>query len=147
MKVKSSRTTDRQEVEKVVSRFFEAAKKRDFDEMASLHLRDEGFSKFNDFPPYERMGIEEDLAFEQARYTSITDLTYNLEDLKIDLFGSFAVATFYITHKALLVDSYTFRGRQFQGRSRATMILLKKKRRWLIAHEHFSRIPDETAFW
>ncbi|MFQ5951088.1 MAG: YybH family protein [Candidatus Geothermarchaeales archaeon] len=144
--MKSTRTTDRSDVEKVVLRFFEAAKERDFDEMASLHLRDERFSKFNDFPPYERMDIEEDLAFEQARYTSITDLTYDIEDLRIDLFGSLAVATFYVTHKALLVDNYTFRGRHFEGRSRGTILLLKRGGGWLIAHEHFSRIPDELAF-
>jgi ketosteroid isomerase-like protein len=53
-------------------------------------------------------------------------------DLKIDVFGNVAIATF------ILDVSFKTTAAQVQKQERSTMLFVKKDEVWKITHEHFS---------
>lgn len=133
-----------QQVKNAIYRVFDAAKKRDFDILVSMHYPDENlFSKFDDSFPYKRQSLSQALMHEEAAYINISDFDYEIEDLKIDLLSeSVAIATFHLETTGLFVNDYRFEGSPARSRMRVTMVFLWKDDNWLIAHEHFSRIPE-----
>lgn len=126
----------------MINAFFEAGKNKDLGALADLHASREIFSKFDENPPYTRQNSQEAFVYEQAAFASISDYEYQIDDLRIDLVGSVAVATFYLTYKGMFVNDYSFEGTPVSSRARVTMVLNQTERGWKIAHEHFSRFPD-----
>lgn len=129
-------------MERVIYQAFEAGRHSDFTTLANLHLRDPRFSKFDDSPPLHRLSYEEAAMYEQLAFAGIADYTFKITELRIDLFDTVAVATFILEYGGLFVNNYTFEGKTLRIRSRATMVLVKQESRWLLAHEHFSRLPE-----
>ncbi|MDG6989811.1 MAG: nuclear transport factor 2 family protein [Nitrososphaerota archaeon] len=134
--------SEKRDVEGVVRGFFEAGKNKDLAALADFHAARESFTKFDENPPYARQNSDEAFVYEQAAFSNISDYRYDLEDLRIDLFGGSAVATFYLTYGGMFVNDYSFEGSPISGKARVTMVLVKTGRGWRIAHEHFSRYPD-----
>jgi ketosteroid isomerase-like protein len=60
------------------------------------------------------------------------DLAMSVQDLKIDLFGDTAVTT------SLLKYSFAAGDQRVQKQARTTLIFVKDKGQWKIAHEHLS---------
>ena len=133
---------DRKEVEAVIVAFFEAGKNKDLAALADFHSSQESFTKFDENPPYTRQNSEEAFIYEQATFANISDYSYKIDDLRIDLFGDAAVATFYLTYKGIFVNDYSFEGSPVGSRARVTMVLSRTNTGWRISHEHFSRFPD-----
>jgi ketosteroid isomerase-like protein len=133
---------EKREVASVIFGFFEAGKNKDLPALASFHSPADSFSKFDESPPYTRQSSEEAFVYEQAAFANITDYTYQIDDLRIDLFGDAAVCTFYLTYKGIFVNDYSFEGSPIGSRVRVTMVLAKAKGGWKIAHEHLSRFPQ-----
>ena len=133
---------DRKEIEGVVRAFFEAGRNKDLSALADFHASRESFTKFDENPPYTRQNSDEAFVHEQAAFANISDYSYTIDDLKIDLFGDAAVATISLTYGGMFVNDYSFEGSPVNGRARASMVLVRTPRGWRMAHEHFSSFPD-----
>lgn len=142
MSAARSSEADRMEVEGVITAFFEAGKDKDLPALGGFHSSRGTFSKFDENPPYTRQDSEEAFVHEQAAFANISDYSYQISDLRVDLFGEVAVATFYLAYHGMFINDYSFEGSPVSSRARVTMVLSKLEGSWKIAHEHFSRFPD-----
>lgn len=133
---------DREAVEGVVRAFFEAGKEKDLTALAGFHSSRESFTKFDENPPYTRQSSDEAFVYEQAAFANISDYHYKIDDLRVDLFGDTAVATFYLAYGGMFVNDYSFEGSPVEGKTRVTMVLVRTPQGWRMVHEHFSRLPD-----
>lgn len=131
----------KREVSAFVHAFFEAGKEKDLTALMDFHAP-HGFTKFDENPPYTRQNSEEAFIHEQAAFANISDYEYKIEELRIDLFGEIAIATFYLAYKGVFVNDYSFEGMTVGSRSRVTMVLLMTMAGWKMVHEHFSSFPD-----
>ncbi len=137
-----SREQDRKEVVAVITAFFETGRNKDLAALADFHAPREVYSKFDENPPYTRQNSQEAFVYEQAAFANISDYSYNLDDMRVDLLGETAVATFYLTYKGMFVNDYSFEGSPVSSRARVTMVLSRTERGWKIVHAHLSRFPD-----
>ncbi len=142
---RSDLAKDKRDIEGAVVAFFEAGKNKDLTSLPNFHSSMDTFSKFDENPPYTRQNSAEAFMYEQAAFANISDYSYKIDDLKIDLFGDAAVATFYLTYKGMFVNDYSFEGSPVGSRARVTMVLARTKGAWKIAHEHLSKFPDWVA--
>ncbi|HMD79122.1 MAG TPA: nuclear transport factor 2 family protein [Nitrososphaerales archaeon] len=133
---------EKKAVEAVIVAFFEAGKNKDLTSLSGFHARPDRFSKFDENPPYTRQNSEDAFVHEQAAFANISDYSYTIEGLRVDLFGDAAVATFYLAYRGMFVNDYSFEGSPVGSRARVTMVLSREKEGWKIAHEHLSRFPD-----
>lgn len=136
---------DKKEVASVIFGFFEAGKNKDLTALGGFHSDRGSFTKFDENPPYTRQNSDDAFIHEQAAFANISDYTYQIDDLRIDLHGDVAVATFYLAYKGMFVNDYSFEGSPVGSRSRVTMVLARTAKGWKIAHEHFSSFPDWKA--
>jgi ketosteroid isomerase-like protein len=83
--------------------------------------------------------------YEQASFANISDYSYEIENLRIDLIAETAVATFYLNYKGMIVNDYSFEGRTVASKARVTMVLAKFQKQWKIVHSHFSSIPERLS--
>jgi ketosteroid isomerase-like protein len=132
----------KREVASVVHAFFEAGKDKELASLARFHSPANLFTKFDDVPPYTREGSDEAFVFEQASFANVSDHSYKLDDLRIDLVEGVAVATFYHDYSCMFVNDHSFEGRTVASRSRVTMLFARFDGSWKIVHEHFSSVPD-----
>jgi ketosteroid isomerase-like protein len=133
---------ERKDVESIVRAFFEAGRNKDLASLADFHASREYFTKFDENPPYTRQNSDDAFMHEQAAFANISDYSYSIDDLRVDLFQDVAVATFYLTYKGMFVNDYSFEGSPVGSKSRVTMLLLRTDHGWKITHEHLSRFPD-----
>jgi ketosteroid isomerase-like protein len=69
---------------------------------------------------------------ESEHVLSISDASFDLEDIKIDLFEDIAVTTFYNNYL------FTKNNVRVQGKGRVTLVFLNTEEGWKIVHEHSS---------
>jgi ketosteroid isomerase-like protein len=67
---------------------------------------------------------------EAAYIRSVSYLHYEVEDLKIDVFGDVGIVTYY-PHVSFVKD-----GEEMSGIGRQTLVFLKTETGWKIVHEH-----------
>jgi ketosteroid isomerase-like protein len=108
------------------------------DEAAVRALIDEHYSKFDDWPPFERQDVAKGLENEFGAFKVLSNYSYELKDFEANVFGDTAVATFTIHYKGQI------RNRPFEVTSRVTSVLKKQGSGWRVVHEHFSRFPEQT---
>ena len=137
----SKQEKDKKEVSAFISAFFEAGKNKDLTTLADFHAP-AVFTKFDENPPYTRQNSQEAFVHEQAAFANISDYSYQIDELRVDVLGDVAVATFYLSYKGIFVNHYSFEGSPVDSKVRTTMVLTKTERGWRIAHEHLSRFPD-----
>ncbi|PSN82068.1 hypothetical protein B9Q11_00450 [Candidatus Marsarchaeota G2 archaeon ECH_B_SAG-F08] len=130
---------ERAEIKRVISSIFEAARNKDFEKLEELNSWDEGYTKFSDLPPFERLEGDSARHFDIVLFTNITDFSCLIEDLKIQTYGDCAVATCYLNYGGIFVNDYNFEAKRFTQRSRATFVLVKKRGKWVVVHEHLSQ--------
>ncbi|MGA7861032.1 MAG: nuclear transport factor 2 family protein [Thermoplasmata archaeon] len=136
---------DRNDVEALIRAFFDAGKSKDLAALANFHGPRDQFTKFDENPPYTRQNSEEAFVYEQAAFANISDYNYSIDELRIDLFGDVAIATFYLTYSGMFVNDYSFEGSPVKSKTRVTMVLGRTAKGWRVAHEHLSRFPDQVA--
>ena len=136
---------DRKDVVALVRAFFEAGRAKDLTALSDFHASRDSFTKFDENPPYTRQNSDEAFVYEQATFANISDYRYSIDDLRVDMFGEAAIATFYLTYGGMVVNDYSFEGSPISGRARVTMVLVRTPRGWRIAHEHLSRYPNWVA--
>lgn len=130
---------DREDILEVVSVFFNAGKTKNLAPLGAIQLDDARFSSYSDVPPYDLKDYATTIALQQLRFVSISDYEYEMKNLRVDLFGDCAVATFSVTQTGMIVDSYSFRGQHLSMESRGTFVLVKSQK-WKIVHVHLSKV-------
>ena len=136
---------DKNDVEKLIRAFFDTGKSKDLTSLADFHAPRELFTKFDEGAPYTRQDSEEAFIHEQAAFANISDYEYSIDDLRIDLFGDIAIATFYLAYSGMFINDYSFEGSPVRAKTRVTMALARTSRGWKLVHEHLSRMPDSQA--
>jgi ketosteroid isomerase-like protein len=123
------------EVKNTIIRRLDGIKNKD--EAAVRALIDERYSKFDDWPPFERQDAAKGLENEFSAFKVLSNYSYELKDFEANVFGDTAVATFTMHYQGQI------RNKPFEVTSRVTSVLKKQDSGWKVVHEHFSRFPDE----
>ncbi|MDA4135347.1 MAG: nuclear transport factor 2 family protein [Thaumarchaeota archaeon] len=132
----------RKEVAALITSYFEVGKTKDITTLSGFFAPSQYFSKFDESAPYTRQNSDDAFMYEQARFANISDYEYKIEDLRVDVIGFIAIATFYLSYKGVFVNDYSFEGSTVGGKSRVTMVIGKFGDEWKIVHEHVSRFED-----
>lgn len=119
----------REEVRKVVQSMIDASTSGDVDTLSAHHLNTDKFTRFGG-DKFERVGYEKCIAVESAFFSAIKDLAWDMQGLKIDVFGDVAVVT------VMPEFSFTLNGQAAEGATRLTLVFLKTSDGWKIVHEH-----------
>jgi ketosteroid isomerase-like protein len=122
----------RAEIEQAVRDLLAAAERKDFPTLESLHLEGPKFSKWEG---KDRLDAEGNRRAERAGIEALDAFHPAVEDLKVDIFGATAVATFAMPYEVVAA------GRTTRARLRATLVWVKVDSGWKVAHEHFSPFP------
>jgi ketosteroid isomerase-like protein len=117
-------------IEKLLEEIYGCAQAKDFDRLASYHLYG---PKFTDFKNGERRSdAEGNRKNERESLSAVSDFKYALRDLKVNVYGDAAIATFH----------GEFSGKKetnaFATKLQGTMVFVKDGAAWKITHEHFS---------
>ncbi len=132
----------KKEVTALIIAYFEVGKSKDIASLSRFLAPSRYFTKFDESPPYTRQDSDDAFMYEQARFANISDYEYKIDDLRIDVIGFVAIATFYLDFKGVFVNDYSFEGSTVGGRSRVTMVLGKFGDDWKIVHHHASRFDE-----
>lgn len=131
--------TDSAKIRDIIYNYFQLAKTKEIEKIEEF--LDSSFTKFGDSPPYDRRDFERALMFEQLQFASLSDYDFKIENLKIEVIGDAAVATFVIQVTGMIVDDYSFRGAAIDNKARATVVLRKDKNGWWkMVHQHLSKL-------
>lgn len=129
--LQSTDAREQAQIRRRLEAIFDAAEKKEMDRLDSYHLYGPKFTKFSGGSL-----IRQDAAVarkgEHVGLAAINDLSMRADDLKIDVFDDVAVATF--------VARFSFKagGKTIRKRESSTMVFVKERGAWKIAHEHFS---------
>lgn len=132
-------SADSAAIQDLIYKYFQIAKSKEIENIPDFF--DDKFTKFGDSPPYDRRDLERALMLEQLQFASISDYDFKIEDLKVDIVGDAAVASFSLQSTGMIVDDYSFRGTAINNRSRVTIVFRKGKGGWKMFHQHFSKSP------
>jgi len=126
------------EVYHAVQQVLEWAKMGELDKFIAAH--DEDYTRFSDLPPFTIQHRDLALRLKTSLFTELIDPQFQIREMKVRVYGEVAVATYIMDFSGVAVSGYTFEGRKLEGSSRCTAVLRKKSGRWLIVHEHLSRL-------
>ena len=131
--------TDSAKIRDIIFNYFQLAKTKEIEKIEEFV--DPSFTKFGDSPPYDRRDFERALMLEQLQFASLSDYDFKIEDLKTEVMGDAAIATFVIQVTGMIVDDYSFRGTTIDNKARATVVLRKDKSgQWKMVHQHLSKL-------
>ena len=99
------------------------------DGLQAAHLDNEKFTKFGP-RRFERQDVTSANESEAAFFGSITDVEYEVRDLKIDVFGDVGIATYYPE------VSFARDGSDVAVSGRQTFVFLRTDFGWKLVHEH-----------
>ncbi|MFZ0183797.1 MAG: hypothetical protein WAL88_03065 [Nitrosotalea sp.] len=133
--------SDKEEILDVIVTFFTAGRTKNVAPLSVIQLDDPRFSSYSDVPPFDLKDFATTTALEQLRFVSISDYDFELKNTRVDLFETFAVATFTVKQSGMIVDNYSFRGQHLAMESRATFVFIKNTK-WKIVHIHLTKISD-----
>ena len=127
----STDTSKEEELRTIIEQIWVDVVSGDLEALRSIHLNSPKFSKFGPRIA-ERQDVKSTNESETEHVLSISDATFELEDIKIDLFGDMAATTFY--------NNYSFikNNIRVQGKGRVTLVFLRTEEGWKIIHEHSS---------
>jgi ketosteroid isomerase-like protein len=124
------------EIKNVIVKRLDGIKNRDENVVRSI-IDVRRYTKFDDWPPYGRQDADTGLKNEFGAYQVLSNYDYDLTNLKVDIIGDLAIATFNIHYSGLM------RGKTFEVNSRVTTILMRQDSEWKIIHEHYSRMTEQ----
>jgi ketosteroid isomerase-like protein len=97
--------------------------------LQAIHLKSDKFTKFGP-RTFDRQDLASTNESEAAFFSSVEDLTAEVKELKVDVFGDVAVVTYY-PHVTFVRD-----GEEIKTSGRQTLVFLKTPGGWKIVHEH-----------
>ena len=118
-----------EEVRSALQGVFHDGKTANVEGLRARHLHSDKFTKFGT-RKFERQTIEFCDKSEAGFVTKIQEPQWEAKDLKIDVFGEVAIATFYFH------SSFKVHGELKRGLGRQTIVFLQTADGWKIAHEH-----------
>ena len=121
------------EVERRVEDIMSAARRKAGDELESYHAFGPKFTKFDDCEPLERQDADTTRELERE-LMGVHEFDARAVDLKVDVFGSVAVATFVLDYSVVAAEGE----KPHSLRARTTFVFAKEEGSWLIVHEHIS---------
>jgi ketosteroid isomerase-like protein len=101
----------------------------DIEGLQSAHLVSDKFTKFGP-RSFDRQAVASTNASEAAFFSSVSNMNYEVKDLKIDVFGDIGIATYY-PHVSFMKD-----GEEKKASGRQTLVFFKTENGWKIVHEH-----------
>ena len=122
------------EIAKVLDEIFRSAQSRDFDRLGAFHAYGPKFSEFKNGE--HRADSERNEQTERELFASLSDLDYDLRDLKVSVYGEVAIATFHGFFEA------TAGGQPVSWQVQSTLVFVKVSGSWKIVHEHFSPLSQ-----
>jgi len=127
--------TQEAQVKRRLYEILDAAEKKDFERLDSYHLYGPKFTKFS-AASASRLDAAASRKGEHDGLGAINDLKIHSEELKTDVFGDVAVATF------ILNFSFKAGSGSIEGKEQATLVFVNNRGSWRITHEHFSPIKS-----
>ena len=124
---------ERAAVTRTVHDIMAAARRRDTEALEAFHAFGPKFTKFDDFEPLDRQDAETARRLEHDGVCGVKAFEAQAEDLKVDVFGPAAVATFVLAYSVVTPEDEAM-----SFRARTTMVFALHEGRWLIVHEHLS---------
>jgi ketosteroid isomerase-like protein len=121
-----------------IDEILDACRLKDFDRLAAYHLDGPKFTKFDDIEPLDRQDAATAMRAEVAVFSAIEDLDANIENLKIDVFGSVAIAT------GIFRGTFRSGGESGSFSTRTALVFVDSGGEWLIAHEHHSPLATSS---
>jgi len=119
------------EIERTIHDLLDAAQAKDFTRLEDMHLYGPKFSRW-DARSSTRQDAEATRQAERAGIEPLDSFRASAEDLKVDVFGEVAVATFVMPYEA------SRGGQTSSSKVKATLVCMKTGGGWKIAHEHLS---------
>lgn len=117
------------ELKAIVESIATDAMTADVEGLRAIHLDSQKFTKFGP-RSFARQDVTTANNSEAEHFTSISNLRYEIQELKIDVFGDVAVVTYYPQ------VSFLEGGQARSGIGRQTLVFLKTEDGWKIVHEH-----------
>jgi ketosteroid isomerase-like protein len=127
----ASDTEAQAQVRTRLEQIFNAAAKKDLDRLASYHLYGPRFSKFAP-DSQNRLDAEAARNGENNAFSRINDFSARADDLKVDVFGNTAIATFVMSYGFKLETNSVNR------QALTTLVFVRDRGEWKITHEHIS---------
>lgn len=124
-------------IKRLMDEALDVARKKDLNQLELFHLYGPKFSKFDSWEPLTRQDAEAGRKAEQDAFApsnEIVALTY--EDLKVDVFGDVAIATFYLPYSIKVGKEV------ISGNDRMTLVWVRVGDSWKITHEHGSPLKS-----
>jgi ketosteroid isomerase-like protein len=131
-----SASEEQAQVKRRLAEIFDAAQKKDFNRLDSYHLYGDSFTKF----AVGQLGRQDASAAQKGEHdglASVNHLSMQADDLKIDIFGDAAIATFIMNY------SFEAGTNKVAKSDRSTLVFVKDEGEWKIAHEHFSPLKAQ----
>ncbi|MEM0481297.1 MAG: nuclear transport factor 2 family protein [Nitrososphaerota archaeon] len=124
---------------------FDAIKNKDHAKLLDLHST-KRYTLFNDAPPYQLLEDEMGLRLKLSLLNQVQDVSYQIRDLHLSVYGDVACAAYELEMSGILVYQYRFEGQRWVRRARCTTVMVREEGSWKIVHEHFSPIgPSSSA--
>ena len=129
--IKDQYRKEQQEVMDAVNTIVADAESANLEGLSSIHLDSNKFTKFGP-RNFERQDVTQTNKSEVAFFgdDSVTNYKEEVRDLKVDVFGDVAIATYYRS------VSYLLNNEEKNVSLRQTLVFVKTEDAWKIAHEH-----------
>ena len=118
------------EIKVIVDGIFKSIQAKDAEKLKSFHLYGPKFTAFA--PGMLRQTSKENEEKERETINSLLSLDYNLNDLKINVFGEVAIVTYHGDFE------FTFEEGTKQMHTQTSLIFVKTDAGWKLTHEHSS---------
>jgi ketosteroid isomerase-like protein len=128
---------DQAKITKILQDIVVLAGKKDVDKLEAMHAYGPKFTKFED-DQLARQDSDTSKKGERDGLLGVKAFTAKIQDLKVDVFGSAAVAT-------MILDYTVDTGKEkMAGKDRSTMVFAKEGGTWKIVHEHHSPLKNPS---
>ena len=124
--------SDQAAIQRIVEDVYVAAAQKDWKRLEAFHLNSPKFSKWGDAPHAGRIDYQTTMRTERETFGALTKFDYKVHDVRVDVFGPAAVATFQLSYDAVLNNA------PLQATEKGTLVFVKSDGEWKIVHEHFS---------
>lgn len=118
-----------EDIREVIKSIKHDAETANIDGLQAAHLDSEKFTKFGP-RNFDRQDVDSANKSEADFFGSISNYKLDIRDLKINVFGYIAIATYYPQ------VSFMQNGKVKKGSGRQTFVFLKTAEGWKIVHEH-----------
>ena len=119
-------------IEKLIHDILDSSKNKKFDKLESFHLYGPKFTKFDDWEPLDKQDADMTRKSEREAFEALDNFSYELKDMKVDVFDKVAIATFIANYELQMGEDNAL------AKARGTMVFVKDGDNWKITHEHFS---------